>query len=706
MHLTPKTLLPALAAALLAWVPSADPIGRPAAEPGDSSASAFSTKEAAAAIDRLVLRDLTEAGLKPNSRADDATFARRAYQTVVGRIPTGGEISRFVKDRARDKRALLIDQLLDSPAHNSRMFNWWADLLRAKTRLNRRISGEPYMHWIKESVAANKPYDKMVFEMLTAEGAAHEPGKGATGYYLRDRGMPEDNMGNTVRVFLGTRLECAQCHNHPFDKWTQKQFFEMAAFTGGMQFVDGSRARSSETRRLRAVINEMKSTHGDQVARRLQRTVIQPLLQGIKGNGTGVARLPKEYQYDDAKPRQIMTAKTIFGESPKVDAKAVEPRQSRRQPRGRRRGRQRESFPQVDSRRQYAGWLTADENPRFRKVIANRMWKLVMGQGLIEPVDDIKEDTKASNPELMAHLEKVMSDVDYDLRRFLRVLLNTSTFQRTAATTEPEAGEAFHFTGPVMRRMTAEQIWDSMLTLVTDEVDGTLGAPDERAKAVYDRFADIENMTEGELREMLDEAALRYTNPAKFRANQRKERQERQEKQMAKVRPLQRALRNAQRRRDAAAVERIKGELRKLGLNPDRRRRPGGRRGGGRLSLRRASELPAPTPPGHFLREFGQSDRESIEGGHQDPTVPQVLNLMNGFVEDRVLAPSSAVMSDVNAARGVRGKVEAAYMTVLNRKPSQSEINLWRDDLTRDVARGSRDLVWTLVNTHEFLFVK
>jgi len=79
---------------------------------------------------------------------------------------------------------------------------------------------------------------------------------------------------------------------------------------------------------------------------------------------------------------------------------------------------------------------------------------------------------------------------------------------------------------------------------------------------------------------------------------------------------------------------------------------------------------------------------------------------MNGFVEDRVLAPSSAVMSDVNAARGVRGKVEAAYMTVLNRKPSQSEINLWRDDLTRDVARGSRDLVWTLVNTHEFLFVK
>lgn len=694
-----KILLPGAAAALLAVLPvSLTDV------PGDPTE--ISVREAAAAIDRIVASDLEQAGLKPNALANDATFLRRTYVTLVGRIPTAAETDGFLSDRSRDKRALLIDRLLDSPGHTSRMFNWWADLLRVKTRLNRRVSGEPYMHWIKDSVSQNKPYDDMVAEMLEADGSAHVADNGATGYYLRDRGMPEDNMANTVRIFLGTRLECAQCHNHPFDKWTQKEFYEMAAFTGGMQFSSG-RDSASGMRRVQGVLRELRSTHGEQAVRQINRRLIQPLLQGISGNGSGLARLPKEYKYDDAKPRSIVKAQTIFGTSPEVSSKAVEPqRRSRRAPRARR-GRSRDNFPEVDSRKQYAEWLTSPDNPRFTKVIANRMWKFAMGLGLIEPVDDIREKTQPSNAQLMAQLEKLMADVEYDLRQFLRILLNTKAWQREAAVDEPVAGEPFHFTGPLVRRMSAEQMWDSMLTLVIDDIDTTLGAADEKAKVVYARNDRIKEMTDAELKAYIGREALRYSDPRKYRQMMGRERKDRSDDRRAKLRPLLDELRRAQRRRDPAAVARIKGELKKLGVDPDRRRRPGRRRGAaGRVPLRRASELPQPTPDGHFIREFGQSDREQIQASHEDPTVPQVLNLMNGFVEDYVLAPASTVMQGIRDARGVTAKINAAYLAVLNRPSTTAERALWRNDIARDVARGVDDLVWALVNTHEFRFVK
>jgi len=697
-----KIALPGFTAALLALF---------AGDPSMSSdPSSVSVQKRAESIDRLVEADLRQAGVRPNRLTDDATFVRRTYLTLVGRIPTSEETRAFTKNRARDKRSRLIDDLLASPGHASRMFNWWADLLRVKTRLNRRISGEPFMHWIKQSVEDNKPYDRMVFEMLVAEGAAHKEGNGATGYYMRDRGMPEGNMANTVRVFLGTRLECAQCHNHPFDKWTQKQFFEMAAFTGGMQYSVAGRNQTAELRRVRNLMSEVRETHGERAVRGVQRTLIRPQLEGVRGTGTGLARLPKEYQYDDAAPRSIVVAHAIFGDSPEVKAKPVEPRRrrraNRRQGNNRRRG-PRDNFPQLGSREQYAQWLTSSDNDLFKKVIANRMWKFAMGVGLIEPVDDIRQDTKPSNPELMAELEQLVVDAEFDLRQVLRVLLNTDAWQREAATEEYVPGQSFCFTGPLVNRMTAEQVWDSMLTLVMADPDATLGATDEKARAVYDRFSSIADMSDADLKETINRAALRYSNPEKFRQMQRQEREQRSREQRRKIRPLLAKLRQAQKRKDPTAVARIKGELKEMGVDPDRRRRPGRRRGAARRTeLRRASALPQPAPNGHFLREFGQSDREQIQTSHTDASVPQVLSLMNGFVEDYVLAPASVVMSEVNGAVGVNGKIKAAYMAVLNRKPSGSELALWRNDLSRDVAQGTRDLVWTLVNTHEFRFVQ
>ncbi|MEM0970905.1 MAG: DUF1549 domain-containing protein, partial [Verrucomicrobiota bacterium] len=182
-------------------------------------------------IDALIEAKLSQEGLEPNALADDATFLRRVYLDIVGRIPTIEEAESFYATPAPLRRAELIDDLLDSEGYVSHFYNFWADVLRVNRNLgNANGNAEAaYQLWIKESLRENRSYQTFAREMVSARGNIWE--NGAVGYYQRDRGMPLDNMSNTVRVFLGTRLECAQCHNHPFDKWTQMDYFKMAAFS-------------------------------------------------------------------------------------------------------------------------------------------------------------------------------------------------------------------------------------------------------------------------------------------------------------------------------------------------------------------------------------------------------------------------------------------------------------------------------------------
>ena len=314
--------LPALLAAL-AFAPliaEADP--QPTRDVAD-------VKRAAQQIDKLVETALREAGLKPAPLADEATFLRRTYLAIVGRIPTEAEIAAYAKASSSEKSRHLIDELLASKGHESHMFNWWADLLRARGRLAQRASGEPYIHWLKSSIARNKSYDTMVKELLTASGPVHQRGNGATGYMMRDRNMPEDNMSNTIRLFLGSRVECAQCHNHPFDKWTQKQYFEMVAFTGGIRYARNPR----EDPRARELAKQAQDKWGRNGVRALRRT-LEPTYIGIFGSGTGMARLPKDYQYDDAKPLDWTVASPLFDPPVHVNVEMPNEEELRRRIRG------------------------------------------------------------------------------------------------------------------------------------------------------------------------------------------------------------------------------------------------------------------------------------------------------------------------------------------------------------------------------------
>jgi hypothetical protein len=185
----------------------------------------FDVAAAAAKIDALVEGVLAKQGRKPNEAIDDATFVRRAYLDIAGRVPTIEEAENFHGSDYPRKRQQLITDLLESEGHMSHAYNYWADVLRINSALGIGAgqAEAAYQLWVKEAIRTNKPYDQFVRELVSARGMIWD--NGAVGYYIRDRGMPLDNMSNTVRIFLGVRLECAQCHNHPFDKWTQMDFY-------------------------------------------------------------------------------------------------------------------------------------------------------------------------------------------------------------------------------------------------------------------------------------------------------------------------------------------------------------------------------------------------------------------------------------------------------------------------------------------------
>ena len=184
-------------------------------KPVDPAKKADSLRSAAE-VDRLVAASYAKHSVSANPKTSDEQFVRRIYLDVTGTIPTLGQTRKFLATIGPEKRSALIDELLSSDGYASHWFNYWADVLRYTDSLNNNVRGEPYRQWIKQSLAESKPWDKFVRELLTAEGLVWK--NPATGYVQRDSGMPLDNMNNTVRIFLGTRIGCAQCHDHPFDQ--------------------------------------------------------------------------------------------------------------------------------------------------------------------------------------------------------------------------------------------------------------------------------------------------------------------------------------------------------------------------------------------------------------------------------------------------------------------------------------------------------
>ncbi|SFI69277.1 DUF1549 domain-containing protein [Planctomicrobium piriforme] len=580
--------------------------------------------DAAKQIDTLVEANYKKHKIEPNPLTNDSQFVRRIYLDITGTIPTYSQTKKFLLSKDADKRANLIDELLKSDGYASHNFNYWADVLRYTDRLSEDVRGEPYRQWIKQSLAENKPWDKFVSELVTAEGLIWQ--NPATGYAQRDANMPLDSMNNTVRIFLGTRIGCAQCHNHPFDRWTQKEFYEMAAFTfGTAASTNGGDKRFWQTNPTDRLHEEFAEIEQEEEERRANYykfdAIIRVNMRIVNNQSNKQIQLPKDYAYDDAKPSTVVPPKTIFGK-PAV----IKPGETRQQA--------------------FSRWLTDKENPRFARTIANRLWKQSFGVGQIEPVDDMTDHTEAENPPLMNFLEEQMKDLNFDMKEYLRIVYNTQTYQRQACFEEVPVGAVYHFPGPLLRRMSAEQVWDSFLTL-------TLADPSE----YREMSAEVRSQVVGADLAKISAESLLAAEKEQYSVDYKNSKWQDKHK--------------------------YKGVL-----------------------LARASELPSPIPANHFLRTFGQSDRQQIASSSTTGSVPQVLFMFNGPVSHMLLEKNSTIYNNVMSKKTIPDRVSAIFMTVLNREPDAEDLALSEQEIKVNDLPGYGNVIWSLVNTREFLFIQ
>ena len=378
-------------------------------------------------VDDLVHAQLKLLGYLPSETCTDPEFIRRAYLDVLGLLPTVDETREFLADGSPDKRARLIDGLLERPEYASYWGQRQADLLRVTRQSLTTEGARRYYDWIVESVRSNQPYDQFVRELLTAEGDTYE--RPSANYY-RAAADTTSVTESTVQLFMGVRIGCAKCHNHPFDRWTQDNYYGIAAVFD----------------RVRRELVPVPPKEGEPKEQKKQRRGRTPPPEGpmmIKVAGEGSTIQPRTH-------KEMKPWLPLVGDAP------VE--------------------PGGDARKAFAGWLADRENPFLARVAANRIWAHVMGRGIVDPVDDFHSTNPPSNAALLDFLADDFARHGFDRKRTLRLILNSRTYQRSVAKNPSNAGDAKHFASAQVRLIAAEPLFDA-IGRVTEVAERFSGVP-------------------------------------------------------------------------------------------------------------------------------------------------------------------------------------------------------------------------------------
>jgi hypothetical protein len=591
----------------------------------------------AARIDQLIEQDLSKHAEEPRPMANDYIWLRRVYLDLIGRIPTSDETKRFIGTKETDKRGRLINDLLASNGHVSHMFNYWCDLLRAKDKLAEEVQGDFYLAWIKQSVRDNKPFDQWTRELLSPEGYGWRAP--AAGYYLRDGENRAANIESTATLFLGTQISCAQCHDHPYNRWTRKDYHQFLAWTSGIRTATAEEAVGAvDEKQIREAVehyDHLANAKMDYDYERKQkyariRDALLALQRAAGGagvvNGEGSsAKLPDDYQYPDGKPGEMIPAAVLYGSPPPASARPADT---------------------------LAAWITEPNNTRFSLTLANRLWAKLFGVPFAGRVDQVREIADCANPDLAQYMVNVVRESKYNVRQILHIICLTKAYQREAGLPPQDATVVYRFPGPVVRRLSAEQVWDSMMALAVKDLDAKLNFEAPGVAAL--------------------EAAVAA-------------------KKVSEVTAMARKIASQEER--AAQVEERRASLRKEMAQEFA--------GGG---LERASELPQPTPDGHFLRMFGQGNRDFIGDAWSASTVPQALLMLNSDFFDHVARSGSPLSNSLRGLNNISEVARGSFLAVLTREPTQKELDACKETLGE--TRNAKALARTLLSTAEFMFQK
>lgn len=360
-------------------------------------------------IDRHVFVKLKKQRMNPSEPCDDPTFLRRAFVDIVGRLPEVAETRAFLADRGTDKRAKLVDALLERPEFADYWALKWSDVLRNEEKMLDRKGVQAFHGWIRKCIADGKPLNEFARELIAARGSTYQTP--AANYYraLRD---PLSRAEATAQVFLGIRVQCCRCHNHPFDRWTQDDYYQLAAFFPRVQYriVENNRRDKFDKHEF----------DGEQF---------------VWLDRDGEVRHPRTGE--DARPQFLGGGSLSIGDDRLVAL---------------------------------ADWVAAKDNPFFARTQANRVWFHLLGRGLVEPDDDFRATNPATHPALLDELARDFADHRFDLRHLVRRIATSRTYQLSSAPNETNKSDEANCSHALVQRIEAEPLLDAIAQVLDTPV--------------------------------------------------------------------------------------------------------------------------------------------------------------------------------------------------------------------------------------------
>ncbi len=366
-------------------------------------------------IDEHVFAKLKRLRINPSELCDDSTFVRRSYLDAIGRIPTALEAKRFVNESTPGKRLRLIDELLARPEFADFWALKWADVLRAEEKVLDTKGVEVFHGWIRDSIASGKSLDRFVRDLVTAKGSTFDTP--AANFYRANRD-PSTRGETAARLFLGTRLQCAKCHNHPFDCWTQDDYYQWSSLFSQIEYEIGDNKRQDRLDK-----NEFAG----------EQTVLFTKQDEVRNPSTDKVALPK-----------------FLGDEQLGD-KAREDRLGA-----------------------LAKWLTSPKNSLFVESQTNFIWYQLMGRGIVDPIDDFRLTNPPSNPDLMKFLASDFVENGFDVRSLVGKIMKSRTYQLSSKPNDSNKNDEVSYSRAFVRRLPAEVILD-MQGDVLDSPAGFLG---------------------------------------------------------------------------------------------------------------------------------------------------------------------------------------------------------------------------------------
>lgn len=424
-------------------------------------------------VDAAVFARLQALGIPPSPRCDDATFLRRVTLDTIGTLPTPEEVRAFLADRSPDKRARWVETILARPEYADYWTLQLADLLQNRRERDHDVRGAKgvrgFHAWLHGRVAAGVGWDRLAREILTASGDsfAHP----AVGYYVtlvgESRPVEGEVTDSVAQAFLGTRIGCARCHNHPLERYTQDDFHRFAAFFSQMHLE--RQAPDKGPTRLVAFSKERveRAARLDEAARKLQDAQQRALA------ATGETEAARRGEFEERR-REHARLKRELGE---IDARAPQVQQPRTRETLEARPLDRRAIDWSrpgDPRAALADWITSTNNALFAEAVVNRLWRHFLGVGLVEPVDDLRTSNPPSNPEVMALLAAEFRQSGCDLRQVIRRIVNSRTYQLRSAPVPGNESDRRFFSHYLARRLPAEVLADAVaaLTGVSERFEG------------------------------------------------------------------------------------------------------------------------------------------------------------------------------------------------------------------------------------------